>query len=51
MKRAQLATVRPTTDGVRIVRRQADPARRARLVHLLAVLLDKPDTPDKDGQP
>lgn len=34
-------------DGVTIVRRVADPARRRRLVRLLAELLDKPDTPDE----
>jgi hypothetical protein len=36
---------------VTVVRRPADLARRRKLVRLLAELLDKPDTPDKDGQP
>lgn len=32
---------------VTIVRKTADPERRRRLVRLLAMLLDKPDTPDE----
>jgi hypothetical protein len=33
-----------------VVRRASTSARRQRLVHLLAVLLDKPDTPDDGGR-
>lgn len=37
----------PVVEPVVVVtRRQADATRRTRLVHLLAVLLDKPGTPD-----
>lgn len=33
---------RPSVDGVVVVRRVADPARRAKLIRLLSILVDKP---------
>jgi hypothetical protein len=35
-----------TSDEEIVVRRRADPARRQKLVRLLSILLDSPDTPD-----
>jgi hypothetical protein len=48
--RAELGLV-TATDGVVVVRRPADPARRAKLIRLLSVLMDKPATPEEDGTP
>ena len=53
-KLAAVPAPRTYSDGkvtVTVERVQADPARRARLVRALAVLLDKPDTPDESGKP
>lgn len=52
VKPAPVAPAQTSASGevrVTVVRRRADPARRQRLVRLLAVVLDKPATPD-DGR-
>lgn len=47
--RAELAAAPAPHDGVVVVRRVADPARRQRLIRLLSILMDKP-TPEQGGE-